>query len=84
MEIASFVMLGDTELTEKTAKAIFEHKDFPRYDIDILICPEAKAIPLTHAIAELLKANYVVIRKSVKSSYEKPFNRTSKFHNYFI
>lgn len=72
LEIASFVMLGDTELTEKTAKAIFEHKDFPRYDIDILICPEAKAIPLTHAIAELLKANYVVIRKSVKSYMKNP------------
>lgn len=72
LSIASFVMLGDTELTEKVAKALFEHKDFPRFDIDIIVCPEAKAIPLAHSIANLLGVNYVVVRKSVKSYMEDP------------
>jgi adenine phosphoribosyltransferase len=55
LAIASFVMLGDTELIERTAQALYEHPALPRYDIDILVCPEAKAIPLTHVLAELLQ-----------------------------
>jgi adenine phosphoribosyltransferase len=78
LQIASFVMLGDTELVEKTAKAIFEHKDFPRYNIDIIVCPEAKAIPLAHSVANLLGVNYVVIRKSIKSYMENPYIESVK------
>lgn len=65
-------MLGDTELIEKTSKAIFDLEYFPKYNIDIIVCPEAKAIPLAHSIASLLKVNYVVIRKSVKSYMVEP------------
>ena len=39
-------MLGDTELIEKTAQALYDHPRFPRYSIDILVCPEAK--PYAH------------------------------------
>lgn len=67
LTIASFVMLGDTELIERTAKAIIEHPVFPAEDVEILVCPEAKAIPLTHAIARQLNLNYIVARKSVKA-----------------
>ena len=72
LAIASFVMLGDTELVEKAACAIYEHPDFPRYTIDILVCPEAKAIPLTQVLANLLHVNYIVARKSVKSYMKDP------------
>lgn len=72
LTIASFVMLGDTELIEKTALAIFEHPMFPKYNIDVLVCPEAKAIPLAHAIARLLQVNYIVARKSIKSYMKNP------------
>ncbi len=72
LHIASFVMLGDTELIEKTARAIYQHKDFPRYIIDIIVCPEAKAIPLAHSIAVLLGVNYVVVRKTIKGYMENP------------
>jgi len=41
LTIASFVMLGDTELIEKSADVLFEKmKKIGR--IDMLVCPEAK------------------------------------------
>ncbi len=67
LSIASFVMLGDTELVERVADGLLRHPDFPRGKIDILVCPEAKAIPLAHAVAVRLGVDYVVLRKSLKS-----------------
>ncbi|MDR2111170.1 MAG: hypothetical protein LBP32_07665 [Spirochaetaceae bacterium] len=76
LAVASFVMLGDTELVEKTALALYEHPAFPRYTIDILVCPEAKAIPLAHVLANLLRVNYIVARKSLKSYMKNPITET--------
>lgn len=70
LSIASFVMLGDTELIEACAEALAAR--FPRQGLDLLVCPEAKGIPLTHAVARRLGLNYVVARKSVKSYMENP------------
>ena len=69
--IASFVMLGDTQLIEKCADELFDKmKDIK--DLDMLVCPEAKGIPLTHALAVRLGVDYVVARKSVKGYMENP------------
>jgi adenine phosphoribosyltransferase len=70
LSIASFVMLGDTEMIERCADALVER--LPREGLDMLVCPEAKGIPLTHAVARRLGLNYVVARKSVKSYMENP------------
>jgi adenine phosphoribosyltransferase len=67
--IASFVMLGDTELVEKTAEELYTK--IPS-DVEMLVCPEAKGIPLTHVIANKLGIDYVIIRKSVKGYMENP------------
>lgn len=72
LSIASFVMLGDTALIEAAADALVAHPGFPRSSIDLLVCPEAKAIPLTHAIAVRIGCNYVVVRKNVKSYMQDP------------
>lgn len=72
LSIASFVMLGDTELIETAADALIAEPRFPRTNIDLLVCPEAKAIPLTHALAVRLKCNYVVVRKTVKTYMNDP------------
>lgn len=69
LTIASFVMLGDTELIERTAEELY--KKLPE-NIDILVCPEAKGIPLTHVMANKLGIDYVIIRKSVKGYMEDP------------
>jgi adenine phosphoribosyltransferase len=69
LRIASFVMLGDTQLVEACAEELC--KRLPA-GIDYLVCPEAKAIPLTHAMARRLGLDYIVIRKTVKSYMENP------------
>ncbi|MEG1641919.1 MAG: phosphoribosyltransferase family protein [Synergistaceae bacterium] len=71
LSIASFVMFGDTELVEKCADALAE-KIKALGKIDYLVSPEAKGIPLTHAIAVRLNIDYVVIRKSVKAYMTNP------------
>lgn len=69
--IASFVMLGDTQLIEKCADELFDKMKRIK-DIDMLVCPEAKGIPLTHALAVRLGVDYVVARKSIKGYMENP------------
>jgi adenine phosphoribosyltransferase len=78
LSIASFVMLGDTELIEKCADALYNHRDFPKYEVDVLVCPEAKAIPLAHALARLCQVNYIVVRKSVKSYMQDPLTEQAQ------
>jgi|TARA_Y100001951_G_scaffold33998_1_gene26810 adenine phosphoribosyltransferase len=72
LAIASFVMLGDTELIEECAEAIILHTDFPKDGIDILCTPEAKGIPLVHTIARRLKKDYVIARKGIKGYMNNP------------
>lgn len=66
--IASFVMLGDVELIEYCAKKLTGKL---KKDFDIIVVPEAKAIPLAHAIAKNINNNvrYCVIRKSRKAYF---------------
>ncbi len=71
LRIASFVMLGDTQLIEKTADALYE-KIKINDNIDIIVSLEAKGIPLAHALSVRLETNYVVVRKSIKSYMENP------------
>ena len=77
LTIASFVMLGDTQLIEKAADALLEKiRGLGR--IDMLVCTEAKGIPLTHAIAARMGVDYVVARKSVKAYMEHPIIEETK------
>lgn len=62
--IASFVMLGDTELNYRCAKQLSTRI---ASDIDYLVVPEAKAIPLTQSIGQILNKDYIVLRKGIKS-----------------
>jgi len=73
LAIASFVMFGDTELIEACAEGIILHPDFAALnEIDLLCSPEAKSIPLVHAVARRLDINYVIARKSVKGYMSDP------------
>jgi adenine phosphoribosyltransferase len=67
LRIASFVMLGDTALVEAVAHELSRRPEVAQARLDFLVCPEAKAIALTHALARLLGLDYVVARKSVKA-----------------
>lgn len=69
LSIASFVILGDTELVEKTAKLLAEKLP----EVDVLVTAEAKGIPLTYEISKLLNLkSYIVARKSVKAYMNSP------------
>lgn len=69
LSIASFVILGDTELVTVAAKEL--SKKLP--EIDFLITAEAKGIPLIHEVSKVLNMdNYIVARKSIKAYMEDP------------
>ena len=69
LSIASFVILGDTEIVRKTAPIIA--KKLP--EVDFIVTAEAKGIPLAYEIARILNLNeYVVARKSIKAYMEEP------------
>ena len=71
LSIASFVILGDTEIVRKTAPIIA--KKLP--EVDFIITAEAKGIPLAYEISRVLNLNeYVVARKSVKAYMEEPID----------
>ncbi|MFA9422783.1 MAG: phosphoribosyltransferase family protein [Sedimentibacter sp.] len=69
LSIASFVILGDTELVCAAAKELV--KKMP--EVDVLITAEAKGIPLAFEISRLLKMkNFIVARKSIKPYMNSP------------
>lgn len=65
ISVALLNLLGDSELTEAAADALIEK--MPE-GIEILVTPEAKAIPLAHAMSVKTKLPYIVVRKT-----EKPY-----------
>ena len=69
LSIASFVILGDTEIVRKTAPIIA--KKLP--EVDFIVTAEAKGIPLAYEISKVLNLNeYGVARKSIKAYMEEP------------
>lgn len=72
LSIASFVLLGDTEMVCVAAPLIAEK--LPA--VDVLITAEAKGIPFVHELAKHLDMpRYIVARKSVKAYMENPLIR---------
>ena len=65
VSVALLNMLGDTTLTEAAAEELV--KLMPS-DIDTLVTPEVKAVPLAHAISVKTGIPYIVARKT-----EKPY-----------
>lgn len=70
LAIAGFVILGDTEIVENTAKEMV--KKIPA-DTEVLMTAETKGIPLAAEMARILgMKRYVIARKSVKAYMENP------------
>lgn len=70
LDIAAFIMFGDVEITEKSAKALLsicpEH--------DIVVTAEAKSIPLCYEFARIGCKEYVVARKGTKVYMSDPIS----------
>jgi adenine phosphoribosyltransferase len=64
VSIAVLNLLGDTELVQACAIALKAR--LADFDYDLLVTPEAKSIPLAHALSVETKKPYVVLRKSYK------------------
>lgn len=72
LAIASFVLLGDAELTDYAATALA--KRLPA-DFDYLVTMESKGIPLAQEISRLTnRAHFVVLRKSQKDYMATPLS----------
>lgn len=70
LAIASFVLLGDTELAVLGAEAL---ADKINTEFDYFLTAEAKGIPLVQCIAqEFNHPKFFVARKSVKAYMDKP------------
>ena len=72
--IAAFIMFGDVEMTVACAKELI--KRCPTFDV--LLCPEAKGIPLTYEMARQSGKAYYVARKKIKAYMPDPVVATVK------
>lgn len=69
LSIASFVILGDTEIVSKSAELLVDK--LPK--VDVLVTAEAKGIPFVYELSKLLgMSRYVVARKNVKPYMNHP------------
>lgn len=69
LAIASFVILGDTELIQVTAKELVKKLN----NVDVIVTAEAKGIPLAYEISKLLgMKEFIVARKSIKAYMNNP------------
>ena len=66
--IIAFDSMGNMDVIGKVAALL--DKALPEFDI--LVCPEAKAIPVAQAICALRKTDYYVLRKAAKLYMEEP------------
>lgn len=64
LRIAVLNILGDTELVQACAQALVDQLKGLEYEL--IITPEAKSIPLAHAMAVLSGKDYIVLRKTYK------------------
>jgi adenine phosphoribosyltransferase len=64
VRIAIFNLLGDTEVVEASARALLEKVGAVAFDL--VVTPEAKSIPLAHALAVQAGTRYIVLRKVFK------------------
>lgn len=69
LKIASFDILGDTELVTYLAPLLAEKLP----DIDYIVTAEAKGIPLIHELSKVLNMDkYIVARKNIKPYMQNP------------
>ena len=68
VSVALLNLLGDTALTEEAGRLLAER--IPK-DVDVLVTPEVKAVPLAHVISRYSGLPYIVARKT-----EKPYMQT--------
>ena len=64
VRIAILNILGDTELVQAASRELAEK--LAAHNLDVLVTPEAKSIPLAHGLSVEMGLPYIVLRKSYK------------------
>ena len=72
LEIAAFILFGDTEITVASARELL--KKVPEFDY--ILTPEAKSIPLAYEMSRQSGKPYVVARKGTKVYMGRPIEVT--------
>lgn len=72
LDIAAFIIFGDVELTEAGCAALLRRVP----DFDVILAPEAKAIPIAYEMSRQSGRPYVVARKGVKVYMRRPLDVT--------
>ena len=73
VSVALLNLLGDTRLTEAAAD---ELAALVPAEVEVLVTPEVKSVPLAHAISVRTGLPYVVVRKTHKPYMVGPISRT--------
>jgi adenine phosphoribosyltransferase len=60
INIALFNMLGDTEITTVAAQELAKKA---QENVEVIVTPEVKSVPLAYELSKLLKIPYIVTRK---------------------
>jgi len=68
LNIIAFDSMGDMQLIHEVASLL--DKALPTFDV--LVCPEAKAIPVAQELCRIRKTDYFVLRKAAKLYMEEP------------
>ncbi len=72
VSVALLNLLGDTELTEEAGKLLAA---LLPPEVDVLVTPEVKAVPLAHVISRITGKPYIVARKTEKPYMSAPVTR---------
>jgi adenine phosphoribosyltransferase len=72
VSVALLNLLGDTALTEEAGKLLAAK--LPN-EVEVLVTPEVKAVPLAHVISRITGKPYVVARKTAKPYMKTPVVR---------
>ena len=71
VKIASFNLLGDTQIVENIAQELLEKIKI--FEFDYLVGPEVKVVPLLHELSRLLKKEkYIICRKQIHGYMVNP------------
>ena len=73
VSLALLNLLGDAELTEAAAS---ELTSLVPMEVEVLVTPEVKAVPLAHAMSVRTKLPYVVARKTEKAYMMNPRSKS--------
>ena len=74
LAIGAFVIFGDVELTEHSARELLKRAP----EFDYIIAPEAKAIPLAYEMSRQSGKKYLLARKKAKAYMSGVFEVTVK------